>query len=84
MSNVYLVIREGVYKHYVLGAYTEETAAVSRAKELAKTCIDGYHKYIVYLVPVDVSLDLELYQGWEPVEEMVLHQFSKNKVSCSE
>lgn len=45
---IYLVFREGVYRHELCGVDTDAAAAVQCAKRYASEDIDDYHSYAVY------------------------------------
>lgn len=48
MFHHYIVIRDGVYRHEIVGAYTGRLMALVRAQEMASDPTDdGYHSYVV-------------------------------------
>lgn len=66
---LFLVTRDGVYRHEVLGVYSSREAAVERAKQSSND--DGYHEYTVSKtrldVPVEDVIDIESWRRNELV-----------------
>lgn len=55
---MYIVTREGVYRHEVLGLYVDIPAAKEAAcKETDKENEDGYHRYLISEIEVGVDCE---------------------------
>ncbi len=57
MSEVYILIREGVYRHEILGVFLDLSAANESANELIKSERDSYHCITVYLAPIGATIE---------------------------
>lgn len=50
---IYLIIKTGVYRHDIAGAFLDPEDAKLHAKALADTCVDSYHDYVVQPIPIN-------------------------------
>lgn len=54
---IYLIIKEGNYRHCIAGAFLDPEVARWKAKTLADTCVDSHHSYVVQPMPIDELLE---------------------------
>lgn len=57
MNTVYLIIKNGVYRHDIAGCFLCPEKAKSEAKKLAESCVDSHHEYCVQPIPTERVLD---------------------------
>ena len=53
---LYLVFRQGVYRHECLGAYADRATALERADGVAAAEKDAYNDIDVYEIPADLDV----------------------------
>lgn len=57
MTNIYVVVVQGVYRHEVIGAFDNYQLAVAAAQIAAGLEEDGYHSYEVLTGLLNVPVD---------------------------
>lgn len=59
MNKIYLIIKQGVYRHEILGAYTVLQDAMENAEGHAKEerKHDGYHDFHVESIPLNTAVE---------------------------
>jgi hypothetical protein len=57
MMEMFIITREGVYRHEILGLYTDYTTACEVADECARSDKDTYHTYVVSGIVVNQKID---------------------------
>lgn len=79
MNCIYLVIKEGVYRHDIFCAFTDKNKALDEAKRLAYTDIDSHHTYVVQPVEINAMCDINTcdYSGHKAVELEEIARYRK-------
>ena len=80
---IYIVSKVGIYIQGIAGCFTDPEKAKEEARELARTCRDSYHDYVVEEIPLDCSLRAG-FCGWSGHEFKELNEiarFSKDKLN---
>lgn len=58
---IYMIIKEGTYRHEVKGLYHYLPKAINKAKTLMGAEHDDYHSFDIYSAPIEAPLeDVEL------------------------
>lgn len=65
MREIYLIIKQGIYRHDIFGAYSDSKEAAAKAKSLATTDIDSYHNYVVQPILLDRPICFEVQDDWQ-------------------
>ena len=53
---VFVVTRQGIYRHEITGVYFSKGSAVKRAKKCLSEEHDDYHEYDIYKIPLSVPI----------------------------
>jgi hypothetical protein len=81
---VFVVTREGVYRHEVLGIYRDSVDAGSRALQCANEEKDGYHEYVVWFAKVDEAMQdmqkLAVYHRTLPQDQAAMPYYSQTRI----
>ena len=57
MDTMFVITKEGVYRHEIVGIYSHRPAAIERAKERIKDEGDDYHKFEVMECEVNAPIE---------------------------
>jgi hypothetical protein len=65
---VFILVRDGVYRHEVLGVYTTRREAFPAARAAADREIDSYHRIAILRAPVGCAIEdaEEIYSAHKP------------------
>lgn len=55
--NLYVVTKEGMYRHEICGIYDSEDLAINRAEEVCKAEHDDYHEFYVLQFDLNAAVD---------------------------
>lgn len=64
---IYVIVKRGVYRHEVVGACTNETAAIAMAMDAAKAERDDYHSFEVLSGADGIHYPRGLIENWRIV-----------------
>ena len=79
---IYIIIKNGVYRHDLFGVFGDLVAAKTNAIHLARTCKDDYHTYDVIALPYNklCVVKMDNYSGNITDDDIPI--FSVKKSNC--
>ena len=86
MDKVFVVTREGIYRHEICGIACTAADAKIMADTVAAADVDAYHKYVVYpftlgeATPVVIDYTLFREDGFDLIEPDPIYAVNKNGV----